>query len=714
MKVLDGTIPIPIRTLALGALTLVLANRPASADILSTGGDVQLVSPPSFPLAQDAWESDTYIRVFTERQGEVLRADLEVDVALPGTYGPDATGTYVIPKGSRVNSYFLHFDRVGSSGYLYLEGHVWFEEPVLGIIVSDERLYASDDALGADVTTYPPGLAYRGLELDPPGVYDSVSFSRRKMDVSLSSSIYLDHVRVITGYGLAFSTDIGSDTEFSDPASDADELLDPGDLYLSGLFAEASTFWDDQDFLDVTHPDAPDPVPYFGGTCLPPGSKTFFTENFDLDAFDSIGLDLKEHPERPIYWANLGESERLGILELSTSPFSFLISFDDDSRMSWPACGDDLPVDSRSHIGRTYGSAGNRDEVLALVIAGAGFPRSMDACFGYLDETGVHSALAPDPEDGNQLDDDDVDALDWLGLGRRILFSCDHEGLGGFIDPVGGGVVHLDPGTIYGMSAGVPVPLITPDQLGIHPPTIGVDLDAFEICAMEEPSSGVMLLAVVFSVDSDDPWTLDADESGGLDPNVVYASFMNGFHHELIVDLDDDVDAIAACPVPELLPGTAYCFGNALEGNPCPCGNDNDHSTPLGGCAHSDAAAGARLDASGRATVGASTVVLHGTRGPASNFGIFFQAQVDLDGSGLFIGDGLRCTGGSLKRLEVVSTNELGNASTSVDIWQRSSSLGDVIGAGETRYYQWWFRDPDGPCGTGSNTSNGYMITWQA
>lgn len=711
MKVLDDTIPIPIRALALGALTMVLATGPASADILSTGGDVQQVPPPPFPLTLDAWESDTYIRAFTERQGEVLDADLEVDIALPGTYGPDATGTYVIPKGSKVNSYFLHFDRVGSSGYLYLEGHVWFEEPVLGIIVSDERLEASDEALGASVTTYPEDLEYRGLELDPPGVYDCLSFSRRKMDIALSTSTYLDHVRVITGFALAFSTDIGSDAEYSDPASDGDEVLDPGDLYLAGLFAEASTFWDDQSFLDVTHPDAPDPVPYFGGTCLPPGSATFFTDDFDLDAFDSIGMDLKDHSERPIYWANLGDSERLGILEVSTSPFSFLISFDDDSRMSWPGCGDDLPVDSRSHIGRTYGSTGNRDEVLVLVVAGSGLPRSTEALFGYLDEAGVHSALAPTPEAGDQLDDDDVDALDWLGLGRRALFSCDHEGRGGYIDPVGGGVVHLDPGVVYGMSAGVPVPLITPDQLGINP-AIGVDLDAFEVCAMEDPQYGVMYLAVVFSVDADDPWTLDADESGGLDPNVVYVSFMDGTYHELIVGLDDDVDAIAACPVPELLSGTAYGFGNAVEGNPCPCGNDNDHSTPLGGCAHSESLAGARLDASGLATVGASTVVLHGTRGPASNFGIFFQAQVDLDGIGLYLGDGIRCTGGSLKRLEVVPTNEFGNANTSVDIWQRSASLGDVIGAGENRYYQWWFRDPDGPCGTGSNTSNGYRITW--
>ena len=37
-------------------------------------------------------------------------------------------------------------------------------------------------------------------------------------------------------------------------------------------------------------------------------------------------------------------------------------------------------------------------------------------------------------------------------------------------------------------------------------------------------------------------------------------------------------------------PGDPYCYGNTNEGNPCPCNNDNDGTTPLGGCAHDDEA----------------------------------------------------------------------------------------------------------------------------
>ena len=108
-------------------------------------------------------------------------------------------------------------------------------------------------------------------------------------------------------------------------------------------------------------------------------------------------------------------------------------------------------------------------------------------------------------------------------------------------------------------------------------------------------------------------------------------------------------------------PGSPYCFGNTAAGNPCPCGNDNDGTSPLGGCAHDDSAAGARLDASGVASVTADTLLLEGTRGPISNSSLFFQANNSLDGLGIYLGDGIRCASGGVIRLKVKATDASGS-----------------------------------------------------
>ena len=156
-------------------------------------------------------------------------------------------------------------------------------------------------------------------------------------------------------------------------------------------------------------------------------------------------------------------------------------------------------------------------------------------------------------------------------------------------------------------------------------------------------------------------------------------------------------------------PGEALGFGDVN----CPCGNNNDGTLPLGGCAHDEAyngngAAGARLDASGMASVSNDSVVLHGSRGQVSNSTLFFQGNNDLTGMGIFLGDGHRIAGGGVIRIQPRPTNSNGDASTTIGI---SAKTG--VGAGETKYYQWWIRDPAGStCGAESNTSNGYKITW--
>jgi hypothetical protein len=155
-------------------------------------------------------------------------------------------------------------------------------------------------------------------------------------------------------------------------------------------------------------------------------------------------------------------------------------------------------------------------------------------------------------------------------------------------------------------------------------------------------------------------------------------------------------------------PGFSYCPGDGIAPHtPCPCGNNNDGS--MSGCDWVTAGGGpgAALTATGDANFANPDVTLLATN-VANNFGIFFGAnnQTNL-GNGSVFGDGLRCAGGALVRL-TAPTLATGNQASHGPV-----EVSDVsAGAGITRRYQYWYRTPQGPCGTIFNLSNGYEIAW--
>ena len=89
--------------------------------------------------------------------------------------------------------------------------------------------------------------------------------------------------------------------------------------------------------------------------------------------------------------------------------------------------------------------------------------------------------------------------------------------------------------------------------------------------------------------------------------------------------------------------------------------------------------------------------------------GLFFQGDFAVGaGNGLAFGSGLRCAGGFAVRLEICFSSN-GSSATSVAI---GSSGGAA--AGETKRYQYWYRDPNGsPCSEPFNLTNGYELTWE-
>jgi|GEM_PF-1978180 len=343
---------------------------------------------------------------------------------------------------------------------------------------------------------------------------------------------------------ILFSLDIGSDTEMSDPAMDMDEVFDPGDAYLfQGTFMPfpgTDGIIDDAGFFGI------DPLPDGGvaGTGAPCMSglpiDMLKLDFFDMDGLDLALCDLRQYP--------MGEG--LPPIEKFDDPFihdpdSMYISFDDDDAFPYTDPSGSIPRSGFSPIGMLYGQQQNKDEILEVDF-NLSYPLQgqVMSILPKYDEVSIHQNLTPDPDfyspNGPNEHDDDVDALDApvnLEDVTRTYFSADHEATS--VDFTG---QPLNPGSIYLANNGMAIEVINAQMhIGLFPET---DIDAFEFTWAIEPQYNYMALAMIFSVDDNDP-TTPADESGGMSPNDLYITFMTGWWMPLTVGgFEDDIDAI--------------------------------------------------------------------------------------------------------------------------------------------------------------------------
>jgi len=200
----------PRKSGLLAVLVGALAALPAAhAAITSTGGAVSSTAAPA-SVAVGALESDTTIIAFEERRNRVLTAPLVLDVTAVGTY--DATSPAltpgVVPPGTTVSSYFVHADALGG-GSVTLSGNLGVDETILGIIVTDAGLDASDAPFGANGTVYATGSGFRGLNFATDTL--SLSPNRRQIQITFPVNGVTDQIRIITATptpaGMTFSMD---------------------------------------------------------------------------------------------------------------------------------------------------------------------------------------------------------------------------------------------------------------------------------------------------------------------------------------------------------------------------------------------------------------------------------------------------------------------------------------------------------------------------
>lgn len=150
-------------------------------------------------------------------------------------------------------------------------------------------------------------------------------------------------------------------------------------------------------------------------------------------------------------------------------------------------------------------------------------------------------------------------------------------------------------------------------------------------------------------------------------------------------------------------PGTPYCFGVGAPSQ-CPCGNTSSTGR---GCRNSTGA-GCRLTALGTNRASQGNFALRAEQALPGLAGMFFMGyQAHSSGNGILYGDGRLCATGIVKRLQVVLANAEGTATSTISIPTASG-----ISPGDRRFYQYWYRDTQGECGSGFNLSNGYEVTW--
>ena len=139
---------------------------------------------------------------------------------------------------------------------------------------------------------------------------------------------------------------------------------------------------------------------------------------------------------------------------------------------------------------------------------------------------------------------------------------------------------------------------------------------------------------------------------------------------------------------------TSFCSPLYDAAIACPCGNPA--SSWGRGCNNSTGTGGAMLTASGLAYLSVDTMVLTSTGELPNALTVFAQGNVTL-ASGVVFGQGVRCVGGTIKRLyskNAVNGMAMAPQSGDLSIHARSAALGHVIGAGQSRGYYAFYRDP--------------------
>lgn len=405
------------------------------------------------------------------------------------------------------------------------------------VVVGDTLRFDFHSVNKAEIN--PPGLWLMGGQYD----YAQSKF-RGKITLSLDSIPLPPQFQPGYSPKIEFSLDIGSDAELSDPNQNSNEVFDPGDAYLlKGAFISTPQNGIKDDAMIYGYD--PSPVPGDLTSNVPCGSGVFDPlPYFNLNGMDNMQASLSGMTYGPGFPSIQYYDDSLVFMARH-----LLISYDDDGPENWSYNSfgfQSVPVNSQSPMSiDTFGKTSKADEVIAADFDPyqvPSFPFSIDSLWS---EADVHPNLAPNPDLGEEPDND-VNALNYFpnqNIDGIFYFTPNSEAT--HVNPAT--LLPLNPGSVYQViSPGNFVEVVNPvTHLGLLD---GTDINAFSFGWVYDSIQGRLGLALLFSVDMDD-WTTVQDESGGLDPSMIYFSFLDGSHKEFSgTTLKDNIDAITIVP----------------------------------------------------------------------------------------------------------------------------------------------------------------------
>ena len=172
----------------------------------TTQGNLFLLRKPPPSVRTGTFEHES-ILVFRE-QGDV-ELPRPVNVVRGITHQFKSTQTSVpeiveLPAGTRVQSYLVHFDRIGGgrTGGVTAHGSILFDQPILGFVLEPKWLGETDSYCCHEQTQYDNGIE-RPLEMryfsNVPDGHDEVHLSDdgHEADVTLQAGPFVDQFRIL-------------------------------------------------------------------------------------------------------------------------------------------------------------------------------------------------------------------------------------------------------------------------------------------------------------------------------------------------------------------------------------------------------------------------------------------------------------------------------------------------------------------------------------
>ena len=106
------------------------------------------------------------IEVIPEKTGILLEEEIAVTFRSPGNYRYFGDSSQMIPAGTKVDSYLLHFRSADGKP---IRGVIKFDRPIVGLICDADQLRATDALVGLEGINFPASTgSFRGLEPHTP------------------------------------------------------------------------------------------------------------------------------------------------------------------------------------------------------------------------------------------------------------------------------------------------------------------------------------------------------------------------------------------------------------------------------------------------------------------------------------------------------------------------------------------------------------------